>query len=98
MAYQVQEAKRFEFTVPGDKTVYSLPQIVDLPPAKFDKFKNAEKTIGDDLDKFKAMLVSMADDEPTKKALKTLESSQAIVFVKDWAGDAEVSLGELMAS
>lgn len=98
MPYQVPESKRsidqnkFEFTVPGDDTVYAVPAVKYLPLGQVEKLQGSAKdiTLTDILDLF--------GDDAAKAAIRTLDTEQLQALTEAWQKDSGVQMGESSAS
>jgi len=102
-AYKVPEVKRFEFQVPGDEATYSLPSMLDLPPAKLKALagmKDINTQDASTLERFNALFNTLADDDDkgAQKALATLALSQKIRLMEVYGDSSSLSVGESSAS
>jgi len=102
-AYKVPEVERFEFQVPGDKATYSLPSMLDLPPAKLKALAGMKDINTQDtstLERFNALFDTLADDDDkaAQEALATLALSQKIKLIGAYGESSSLSVGESSAS
>lgn len=79
-------ANRFEFVVPGDDTVYSLPLLKFLPVAVVDRAQRAGGDIGAVLDAF--------GDGEARRAVETLDAAQIEALTEAWGEASGIRLGE----
>lgn len=79
-------ANRFEFVVPGDDTVYSLPLLKYLPVGVV----NAAENAGGDLGK----VLAAFGDGPARDAVETLNAEQIEALTAAWGEASGVTLGE----
>ena len=97
MAFKVQPKKkdvqRFEFELPTedgeDVTTHSLPLIRYISVEAAEAFELGRDITG---------LMLAADDESTRKALRTLDADQLKGLLQAWEAESEDELGESSAS
>jgi hypothetical protein len=95
-AFQVPEAKRFEFQIPGSDALYTLPEMVDLPPEKLRAFQNAAKSSSEDPITLIELLKTIPDDDDdaTRLVFDKMTTSQMIALITAWGEESQVELGE----
>lgn len=99
--YAVPEAPRFEFTVPGDSTTYSIAPMLDLPEDKIQEIMSVGDLDTKDIAgirKFADIFPVLADDDATADALRSLTIVQKIGLLQAYMEASNLSLGESPAS
>lgn len=100
-AFKVPDVERFEFEVPGDDTVHSIPTLLDLPPEKLVQLPAMARVDVTDisaLTKITDFMVDLADTESARAALRTLSLGQLVKFLGGYVQSAGLDLGESSAS
>jgi hypothetical protein len=98
--YKVPDVERYEFQVPGDETVHSIPSMLDLPPEKLKALTVAGNTVTDDPSALHELMESLPDeaDTATRTAMANLTLSQKVKFFKAYAESVSLDQGESSAS
>lgn len=98
MAYTVPESKKsirqnqFEFQVPGDERIYSVPKAMYLPVGMIEKMSTQtdQVSISD--------IIGLFGDGEAADAVRTLDREQLENLTEAWQKDSGLTVGESSAS
>lgn len=101
--FKVPDTERFVFELPGEKSTYSVPTLLDLPESKIVALSSLQGIDASNVDSLAALgdaLAGLADegDDKTGAAIRGMSVRQKIAFIQAYTEAAGIEPGESPAS